>query len=190
MRPAAPLSGEKLNLYSEPAPLIIKKNSSKQSINRPSNSNSLQCNQQLKPLRKVTRKFRSRSANPPAICGPSKLLLPPMAIQSTNDARPVSLMRGSMLLSPHLDEQGNPISATPPPSIPLLQLRMIQSAPTVTRSVNLPPILGSQTPSKKLQTENGHQVRKVLKKVTLMSLKKKASFEEYEESGGILAPRI
>jgi hypothetical protein len=95
-----------------------------------------------------------------------------------------------MLLSPHLDEQGNPISATPPPLIPLLQLRMIQSAPTVTRSVNLPPILGSQTPSKKLQTENGHQVRKVLKKVTLMSLKKKASFEEYEESGGILAPRI
>jgi hypothetical protein len=187
MRPAAPLSGEKLNLYSEPAPLSIKKNSSKQSLNRPTNS--IQCHQQLKPLRKVTRKFRSRSANPPAICGPSKTILPPMAIQSTNDGRPVSLMRGNVLLSPHLDEQGNPISATPPPSIPLLQLRMIQSAPTVTRSVNLPPILGSQTPSKKLQTENSQQIRKVTKKVPLISLQKKASFEEHEETGGILAPR-
>lgn len=37
------------------------------------------------------------------------------------------------------------------PNVPKLQLRIIQSAPSVSRSINLPPILKSKTPSKKLQ---------------------------------------
>lgn len=157
----------------------MKKTSSKQSIYR--QPNHISTNQPLKPLRKVARKFRSRSANPPSITGPSRVLLPPMAVHHSADGRPVSLMRGSILRS----ENNPPLSENPsPPNIPELQLRLIQSAPTVTRSVNLPPILGSKTPSKPCQSE-----RKGVKNSPLASLKKKTSFEEYEENGGILAPR-
>jgi hypothetical protein len=149
-------------------------------------------NQQLlKPLRKFSRKYRSRSANPPSISGPSKVLLPPMVTHQSCDGRPVSL-RAVTGGGPIHENESQPIQcdeqSNPSPTVPLLQLRMIQSAPTVTRSVNLPPILGSKTPSKKLQTDSA-QMRKVTKRVALVSLQKKASFEEHEQTGGILAPR-
>ena len=51
-----------------------------------------------------------------------------------------------------------PMSLTPKmnyhKAIPTLQLRVIQSAPSVSRSVNLPPIATSKTPKHKLQTSS------------------------------------
>jgi hypothetical protein len=195
-RPAAPLSSEKLNLCSDSSSKNLTTNASKKSMLPAPVGQHHQHQHSLKPLRKISRKYRSRSANPPSLYGPSKVLLPPMAIHQSCDGRPVSLRaaagcgegeNGSPSI--HSDEQSNPS-----PSIPLLQLRMIQSAPTVTRSVNLPPILGSKTPSKKLQQEHKAtspaQMRKVTKRIALVSLQKKASFEEHEQAGGILAPRI
>lgn len=108
-----------------------------------------------------------------------------MAVHRSADGRPSSLIRGTSENHPPLSEGLN--VPAPPPIIPQLQLRLIQSAPTVTRSVNLPPIVGSKTPSKPTQSDGSH--RKLTKKSPSASIKKKASYEEYEENGGILAPR-
>lgn len=248
MRPIAPLSSEKLNLCSDSSTSSIKSSDSKKSLKNVTNSTDWK-HKPLKPIHKVTRKYRSRSANPPS--GPSKVVLPPMivnqssgssALSSINashipNGRPVSLMRGSILTNNPLSSNisGNPTALnnsngegnllnqiTTTPVVPQLQLRMIQSAPTVSRSVNLPPILQSKTPSKKLQSHispnhNSNNPQTITstptpttttilpnphvtptkssknsqfnKQTLLTPIEKKESYEEYEETGGILAPR-
>lgn len=234
MRPIAPLSSEKLNLCSDSSTSSIKASDSKKSLKNHPNPSDWK-HKPLKPIHKVTRKYRSRSANPPS--GPSKVLLPPMTVNQSSavaavslspgvttslnssnlmNSRPLSLMRGSILTNGNHSGNGSeskgltPIS-TSTPVVPQLQLRMIQSAPNaVSRSVNLPPILQSKTPSKNLQsnissnhcnaptptpilkstiTPSKEKKNQMNKQLPLTPIEKKESYEEYEEVGGILAPR-
>jgi hypothetical protein len=121
---------------------------------------------------------RSKSANV-GVTGSSKLVLP-------------------SLLAPTHAQHG---AAGQVVVIPQLALRVIQSAPTVTRSLNLPPLMKSKTPSnKKSKSKSGvFTAQSDQAGVGLLSaggegggsFQKSLRFvsDEAEQEGGILAPR-
>jgi len=129
-------------------------------------------------LKKEKGNKRSKSANVVAT-GASKLVLPSLMSGSNNVHR--STPNGDQVVV----------------VIPQLALRVIQSAPTVTRSLNLPPISKSKTPSNKTSkykagSFHGSSLNEVERGSNMEnSFQKSIHFvsEEAEREGGILAPR-
>mmetsp|Transcript_5045 Transcript_5045/g.7708 ORF Transcript_5045/g.7708 Transcript_5045/m.7708 type:complete len:769 (-) Transcript_5045:242-2548(-) len=197
LRPIAPLSSQKLSLCSEPSTggvhmtkgksksglLLVKKDAypvhlkhgtlahSNHALHiHPHDKHQLN-SKPLKPLRKRT-KLRSKSANVSG--GGSSIALPPM------------------------ERQPNALRALKNPMIPQLQLRVIQSAPSVSRSVNLPPILSSKTPNKLQSTAHNSYSKCKRSHATSSSPRHLGTLGSQgltgvckmeDEKGGILAPR-
>mmetsp|Transcript_8506 Transcript_8506/g.12696 ORF Transcript_8506/g.12696 Transcript_8506/m.12696 type:complete len:852 (-) Transcript_8506:111-2666(-) len=195
LRPIAPLSSQKLSLCTESSgssllstqkgkgkqgPVLVKKDVYSvplKQANLSHNHHALhphdkhQLNSKpLKSLRKKTN-LRSKSAN--IAGGGSSVVLPPM------------------------ERQPSALRALKNPMIPQLQLRVIQSAPSVSRSLNLPPIMSSKTPNK-LQSTSHSTHNKLKHGNTAFSSPSPLGMVlsqgltgvcKDEEEGGILAPR-
>jgi hypothetical protein len=132
------------------------------------------------PMKLTKSNVRSKSAS--TVSNPVKIILPPM--QTLHESSSHSSM----------------IKTFKSQIVPELPLRLVQSAPTLSQSVNLPPLLSFPTsPNKKKTqqsvdsklhlTKNIHQPNKLHRKMNLPIGQRRPSFEEHEQEGGILAPR-
>lgn len=120
---------------------------------------------------------RSKSASTVFSPSPSKVILPPM------QTLPESSIGSSQLKCSQ--------------SVPELALRLVQSAPSLTQSMTLPPLIHTvSSPKRKTicqQNENLSMTVSCPSKLTnrnfLKNPPRRPSFEEFEQEGGILAPR-
>jgi hypothetical protein len=137
----------------------------------------------VKTIAKPKSSVRSKSASSSAASNAVKILLPPM--QTLPEAT-----------SSQLRSLGQTLALSQ--SVPELPLRLVQSAPTTfTQSMNLPPLLSVAASPKRKSVHQPLEPlvmtascpSKLSNRTILSSSQRRPSFEEYEQEGGILAPR-
>jgi serine/threonine protein kinase len=203
LRPIAPLSGQKINICCEApaattavdAPDVKDKdttatNCSKLSKKQPLQSLLEKNSKEQKMVRTIAKPkatTRSKSANVSSSPNPSKILLPPMQTLSESSSTSSYL---TLKIKPSRGQ-----------SVPELPLRLVQSAPShcTTQSMNLPPLLSTISSPKRKSTsqptiEKNLAVTascptKLSNRKFLGSSQRRPSYEEFEQEGGILAPR-
>jgi hypothetical protein len=143
----------------------------------------------IKSIAKPQSSIRSKSASIVSTSNSVKILLPPM--QTLAEGRSNNRLPSS---SSHFGQTTLSLSQ----SVPELPLRLVQSAPTTfTQSMNLPPLLSmSSTPKRKTVHQSIEPLAmtascssKLSNRSLLGTSQRRPSFEEYEQEGGILAPR-
>ena len=180
MRPIAPLSGQKINICCE---ADVKETTPTHSIlSKKQPLQALEKNKDQKLVRSIAKPkatTRSKSANV-ASPNPIKILLPPMQTLSESSSTSSYLKM-------------KPIRGQ---SVPELPLRLVQSAPCVTQSMNLPPLMSTISSPKRKSIQPIENLvvtascpTKLSNRKFLTSSQRRPSYEEFEQKGGILAPR-